>query len=97
MLLARRFASLSISFNAVYWIRRDTCKHFVPDVILSHMDSDQLLTGMLNCLKMIDANNSSPLDMKIDVCEILKKWPIFGASFYHVKVSYPTTLSLALH
>lgn len=67
---------------------RDTCGYFVPDIVIASgmLDMDQILTGMMQCLRSLDSNIVNPIDCKIDVIDIIRRWPMFGASFYHVKV-----------
>ena len=61
---------------------------FVPDIVLSSkiLEPLQIYQGMAKRLSHLDQMASTELDFKIDVLDILRRWPMFGASFYRVKV-----------
>lgn len=67
---------------------RDVCVEFVPDLVLTYktLSPTQIFDGMAKCLKHLDPMTSTELDFKIDVLDILRRWPMFGASFYKAKV-----------
>ncbi|XP_067935801.1 unconventional myosin-XV-like isoform X1 [Watersipora subatra] len=64
-----------------------TCEDFVPDIVLSAniLTPDQIFQGMNKSLTHFDQMSSTELDFKIDVLDILRRWPMFGAAFYRVK------------
>ncbi|KAF6020514.1 Myo15 [Bugula neritina] len=65
----------------------DVCVEFVPDLVLTYkiLSPTQIFDGMAKCLKHLDPMTSTELDFKIDVLDILRRWPMFGASFYKAK------------
>jgi len=72
---------------------RDVAEEYVADrvVFLDLLSPEGLCDGMRRILENI------PIDHYIEdqvyqthILEILKKWPMFGASVFHVKVSLPT-------
>lgn len=53
---------------------------------------NQLYTGMAAFLKALDVDSCNTLELKIEVIDLLKKWPMFGASVYKIKVCKHDTL-----
>ena len=60
----------------------------MPDAVFNHdiLTSDLVYHGMRKYLPTLSHRTATELDFKIDVLDILKRWPMFGASFYRVKV-----------
>jgi len=65
----------------------NNCVEFVPDAVLNYaiLTSEQIHNGMRRYLPTLSYRTATELDFKIDVLDILKRWPMFGASFYQVK------------
>lgn len=73
---------------------RREIERYLPGQILSLgiLKHSQYLSGVQS--KLTRLVNYSELDCKIEMISMLKRWPLFGASFFRIQVSWATGLFL---